>query len=355
MCRVSEVGSTVPLSNSGMEDKSGSTPPHVMEESSSSSYDSVSDNSAESVTGRNVKKYYQRNSNRKRTAKILDSEDENRTRVHISGQPIGSTDTNDDGDEETPEEEEKRLRSNHQERMRMNRFNAALNSLRRCIPDQFRLGSRRLSKIRTLRLAISYIAALKDILEKDPQMASDVRQESVSASPVTYSGYGGIFPGIDPSSFDNFAETPSRLSLRDLAERGLSMPTNVYNTIACATPYRTPALTGRSSVGTPSGESSEDSFCSDNRVLGNSPDAFAASAYLRGDSQHRPMSTAAYLGGESPDVFSAASTFLRSHFVSGYSSPYGNSHATDIDYTFPGYSIYGENQHPKFRSATNFD
>ena len=46
----------------------------------------------------------------------------------------------------------------------MRRLNTALDELRKCIPQHFHLYHRRLSKIKTLRLAISYIATLGDLL-----------------------------------------------------------------------------------------------------------------------------------------------------------------------------------------------
>nr|XP_002738800.1 PREDICTED: protein dimmed-like [Saccoglossus kowalevskii] len=56
----------------------------------------------------------------------------------------------------------RRLKANSQERMRMHRLNTALDELRKVIPRQ--LCDRRLSKIKTLRLAISYISALADMV-----------------------------------------------------------------------------------------------------------------------------------------------------------------------------------------------
>ena len=61
----------------------------------------------------------------------------------------------------------KRLVANTQERSRMRRLNDALEELRSVIPTTFHLYHRRLSKIKTLRMAISYIAALSDALNSD--------------------------------------------------------------------------------------------------------------------------------------------------------------------------------------------
>lgn len=62
---------------------------------------------------------------------------------------------------------EKRQIANTQERRRMKRLSQALDNLRKVIPQQYHLYHRKLSKIRTLRLATSYIAALSDMLAKD--------------------------------------------------------------------------------------------------------------------------------------------------------------------------------------------
>ncbi|XP_071081886.1 neurogenic differentiation factor 2-like [Haliotis cracherodii] len=63
--------------------------------------------------------------------------------------------------------EKKRVTANFQERQRMLNLNSALDRLRECLPDQFKVGNRRTSKIRTLRLAASYIRSLGDLLKQD--------------------------------------------------------------------------------------------------------------------------------------------------------------------------------------------
>ncbi|CAN7950188.1 unnamed protein product, partial [Ixodes pacificus] len=57
--------------------------------------------------------------------------------------------------------ERRRSLANHQERRRMHRLNSALDRLRSAIPSP---SSRRLSKIKTLKMAISYIGELQTVL-----------------------------------------------------------------------------------------------------------------------------------------------------------------------------------------------
>ncbi|XP_070193889.1 neurogenic differentiation factor 4-like [Littorina saxatilis] len=66
--------------------------------------------------------------------------------------------------------EKKRVLANSQERGRMNRLNRALFNLRGALPSEFSVSNRRLSKIRTLRLAARYIRALGDMLAEDDAM-----------------------------------------------------------------------------------------------------------------------------------------------------------------------------------------
>ncbi|KAL8580158.1 hypothetical protein ACOMHN_043043 [Nucella lapillus] len=65
------------------------------------------------------------------------------------------------------ESERKRILANSQERGRMNRLNRALANLRRVLPEELSLSNRRLSKIRTIRLAGSYIRDLTKLLAED--------------------------------------------------------------------------------------------------------------------------------------------------------------------------------------------
>ncbi|XP_077539681.1 uncharacterized protein LOC144152309 [Haemaphysalis longicornis] len=60
--------------------------------------------------------------------------------------------------------ERRRSLANHQERRRMHRLNSALDRLRSAIPPRLQNGSRRLSKIKTLKMAISYIVELQAVL-----------------------------------------------------------------------------------------------------------------------------------------------------------------------------------------------
>lgn len=61
--------------------------------------------------------------------------------------------------------ERRRSVANHQERRRMHRLNSALDLLRSVIPSQFQNGNhRRLSKIKTLKMAIRYISELQKVL-----------------------------------------------------------------------------------------------------------------------------------------------------------------------------------------------
>ncbi|XP_067684172.1 neurogenic differentiation factor 2-like [Haliotis asinina] len=93
--------------------------------------------------------------------------------------------------------EKKRVTANYQERQRMLTLNRALDRLRECLPDQFKVGNRRTSKIRTLRLAASYIKSLGDLLKQDsiiresmpPQPGFDPRVPCLND--VTRQGDGG--------------------------------------------------------------------------------------------------------------------------------------------------------------------
>lgn len=61
--------------------------------------------------------------------------------------------------------ERRRSLANHQERRRMHRLNSALDRLRCAIPSKLQNGNnRRLSKIKTLKMAINYIGELQTVL-----------------------------------------------------------------------------------------------------------------------------------------------------------------------------------------------
>ncbi|XP_037282026.2 uncharacterized protein LOC119174976 [Rhipicephalus microplus] len=78
--------------------------------------------------------------------------------------------------------ERRRSLANHQERRRMHRLNSALDRLRSTIPPRLQNGSRRLSKIKTLKMAINYILELKTVL-----------------GPTTVPGVGGGCAPASPS------------------------------------------------------------------------------------------------------------------------------------------------------------
>ncbi|XP_062577845.1 uncharacterized protein LOC134239699 [Saccostrea cucullata] len=85
--------------------------------------------------------------------------------------------------------EERRRSANFMERRRMKKMSSALADLRRCIPQQYHLYHRRMSKIRTLRLAIAYIKALTDMLVKDDQ-----RRHGLALSQATLPALGMRLP-----------------------------------------------------------------------------------------------------------------------------------------------------------------
>lgn len=63
--------------------------------------------------------------------------------------------------------EHRRLMANSQERVRMQRINAALENLKHVLPEEYHPCRRRMSKIRTLRSAMEYISGLSEMLERD--------------------------------------------------------------------------------------------------------------------------------------------------------------------------------------------
>ncbi|XP_033744687.1 uncharacterized protein LOC117330490 [Pecten maximus] len=82
-------------------------------------------------------------------------------------------------------EETKRRTANIQERHRMQRMSSALQNLKDCLPDEFKLYNKKLSKIRTLRVAIGYIRALESMLKSAP---TPVKQEQL---PIGTTGVPG--------------------------------------------------------------------------------------------------------------------------------------------------------------------
>ena len=69
--------------------------------------------------------------------------------------------------EEDEESEAKRVLANTQERVRMQKMNVALDELKKVLPPHVHAFQKRMSKIRTLRLAMNYIAWLSDLIQKD--------------------------------------------------------------------------------------------------------------------------------------------------------------------------------------------
>lgn len=87
-----------------------------------------------------------------------------------------NTKTNPDQSCTFAKEEAKRRSANVQERHRMQRMSGALQQLKDCLPDEFKLYNKKLSKIRTLRVAINYIRALDNMLKSTP---TPVKQEQL--------------------------------------------------------------------------------------------------------------------------------------------------------------------------------
>lgn len=70
-------------------------------------------------------------------------------------------------EEEDSDGEQRRLVANSQERQRMQKINSALEDLKKCLPEQFHLNHRRMSKIRALRCAMLYIRNMSQLLHED--------------------------------------------------------------------------------------------------------------------------------------------------------------------------------------------
>nr|KAG5691832.1 hypothetical protein BaRGS_016644 [Batillaria attramentaria] len=114
------------------------------------------------------------------------------------------------------EAEKKRVLANSQERERMNRLNRALNNLRKALPAEYSLYNRRLSKIRTLRLAINYIKGLSEMLQQDytpshtvtyPAMQQQQQQQQQPFYPV-YPQKPFISPAFVTSPHFSASRTP---------------------------------------------------------------------------------------------------------------------------------------------------
>jgi hypothetical protein len=94
--------------------------------------------------------------------------------------------------------EERRRAANRMERRRMKKMSDALANLRKCIPVQHHLIHRRMSKIRTLRLAVAYIKALRDMLEHD-----DRRRQMLAMTQSTFSSGTMRLPHVPFSPMEN--------------------------------------------------------------------------------------------------------------------------------------------------------
>ncbi|KAK3104195.1 hypothetical protein FSP39_025175 [Pinctada imbricata] len=136
------------------------------------------------------------------------------------------------------EMEERRRSANDLERRRMKKMSEALDDLRKCIPQHLHLYHRRMSKIRTLRLATSYIRALSDMLQKDimremVQNAYRNIQYNLIQSPVVYPG---ITVNVAPSpttgtpNLGHSYHTPPRRQLNFSQGQGYSPSTQYLPT-----------------------------------------------------------------------------------------------------------------------------
>ena len=114
--------------------------------------------------------------------------------------------------------EEKRKVANVQERKRMKKLSKALEDLRKCIPVEYHLSNRKMSKIRTLRLAVNYIASLTEIIERDNLLK---RQAYYLESQMLQSTYSYLVPS------PNFGHSVHNENVPSLEQPGFS-------------PYRTP-------------------------------------------------------------------------------------------------------------------
>ena len=127
-------------------------------------------------------------------------------------------------EEEDEESEEKRLIANTQERVRMQKMNKALDELKNALPPHFHAFQKRMSKIRTLRLAMNYIAWLSDLIQKD-----NARREAAYRHTLQFIQEQGCIPQFSPDGAlmsSIYPYTPD------------TVPTTpVYYTPAYATPY----------------------------------------------------------------------------------------------------------------------
>lgn len=76
----------------------------------------------------------------------------------------------------------RRMSANQKERRRTQNINTAFAELRRCIPNVPQ--DTKLSKIRTLRLATSYIGYLQEVLQKEQRIATSNTPSQLSKTPT---------------------------------------------------------------------------------------------------------------------------------------------------------------------------
>lgn len=100
---------------------------------------------------------------------------------------------------EDSDSEQRRLTANSQERIRMQKINSALEELKKCLPEQFHLHHRRMSKIRALRCAMVYIRNLSQLIHED-----NLRRQEHYMHAMNYmrSVYDPRFSGMSPDVGD---------------------------------------------------------------------------------------------------------------------------------------------------------
>ena len=96
-------------------------------------------------------------------------------------------------DDEDDDSETKRLIANSQERVRMQKLNQALEELKKALPPHFHVYQKRMSKIRTLRLAMNYIAMLSELIQRD-----NARRETAYRQTLQYIQEHGHIPQFSP-------------------------------------------------------------------------------------------------------------------------------------------------------------
>lgn len=125
---------------------------------------------------------------------------------------------------EDEESEAKRLLANTQERVRMQKMNQALEELKKVLPPHFHAFHKKMSKIRTLRLAMNYIAMLSDLIQRD-----NARREAAYRQTLRYIHEQGCIPQFSP---DGALVSSIHPYVPDQ-----EFMTPVYSTPSIATPY----------------------------------------------------------------------------------------------------------------------